>query len=75
MTFSDAIQACRNEGSDVSLASIVDNYEQAYAETLVHYNGDAMLWLGLLDDKVEAHCIQFSLLQIQFSSCRGHAFP
>ncbi|XP_071507011.1 macrophage mannose receptor 1-like [Diadema antillarum] len=52
MAFSDAIQACRNEGSDVTLASIVDVYEGAYTDTLVHYNGDAMLWIGLLDDKV-----------------------
>ena len=53
MTFSDAVQACRNEGTDVNLASIVDNNEEAFAETLVHGNGDALLWMGLMDDKVK----------------------
>lgn len=52
MSYSDAIQSCRNEGSDTNLASIIDVYENAFAETMLHYNGDVMLWLGLLDDKV-----------------------
>ncbi|XP_063953416.1 macrophage mannose receptor 1-like isoform X1 [Lytechinus pictus] len=51
MSYSDAIQACRNEGADTTLASIIDTYENAFVETLLHYNGDVMLWLGLLDDK------------------------
>ena len=60
MTFSDAVQACRNEGTDVNLASIVDNNEEAFAETLVHSNGDALLWMGLMDDKVKLNPLKMA---------------
>ena len=62
MTFSDAVQACRNEGPDVNLASISDVYEQAYAETLVHGIGDVMVWLGLIDHKVTRKLVALQIL-------------
>ncbi|XP_033624558.1 macrophage mannose receptor 1-like [Asterias rubens] len=52
MTFSDANAQCKRD-DNVFLASIMDPYEQAYVETLLHDNGGTPVWIGMVDDKVE----------------------
>ena len=51
MTFSDANAQCKRD-DNVFIASIMDPYEQAYVETLLHDNGGTPVWIGMVDDKV-----------------------
>ncbi len=60
--FSDATKACQNLGSKVTLASLNDPYEAAYANSLMLtaavdledglIDKEEPLWIGMVDDEV-----------------------
>ena len=58
MKFSDANDECNRDNT--FLASVHDQYEQAYVETLLHENGGTPVWIGLVDDKVNFPYFQVS---------------
>ena len=60
--FSDAAKACQKLGSKVTLASLNDPYEAAYADALMQaaaanpdgtIDKEQPLWIGMMDDKVK----------------------
>ncbi|XP_041458722.1 macrophage mannose receptor 1-like isoform X2 [Lytechinus variegatus] len=44
--FSEAQEACKALGNDVSLSSVNSWYEEAFAETMSHTSGGDPLWIG-----------------------------
>ncbi|XP_033107429.1 macrophage mannose receptor 1-like isoform X2 [Anneissia japonica] len=50
--FSMAVYTCSSIGNDVSIANVVDIYEQAFIEQLIGGYGGGETWIGMADDKV-----------------------